>query len=393
MSATQELRGLSAALDAAVDICARCGFCKTGCPTYPFGGGFETFSPRAKVHFLREFAMGREALTPEWSDRFFRCTTCERCETVCQTDIPLIRLWESMRERLVRQGLGPLPAQKRMMENAAAFGNPYGESPSTQTRWMLPEHAPVEGTDILVFGGCTASYRMPAMLQKGVTILTRLGIPFSYAGGEEHCCGSPLLRTGQVEGATGLIGRNLDLFARRKARTIVTPCGGCSKTLKKDYPVHAKSLGKPFDVEVLHVSELYVRLLREGRLVPSGRVERVVTFHDPCHVGRSQGLFEEPRELLGAIPGLRLTEMQRSRTESRCCGAGGGVKAGYPEMAAAIALDRLQEAVDTGADTLVTMCPFCQGSFSQAIRESGAKIALAGLEDLLFESLWPARAA
>ncbi len=373
----------------AMDTCARCGFCKSVCPTYPFGGGFEASSPRAKVHFLKENQEGRAELTPEWVDRLYRCTTCERCQAVCQTGIPLVHLWEKARAGMVEKGLGPMPAHKKLRAAAAEFGNPYGEPSSRQSQWLLPEHAPVERAEILIFGGCTASYRMPAMLQSGVTILTRLGIPYAYAGGEECCCASPLLRTGQLEAAQELISRNLDLFARKGATRIVTPCGGCSKTLKFDYPAWARKLGKPFDVEVLHFSEVYVSLIREGRLKPRTRVDRTVTFHDPCHVGRSQGLFDEPREILAAIPGVRLVEMAHCREESRCCGAGGGVKANYPEMAAQIARDRVSEAIETGADTLVTMCPFCQTSFSQAIGELQGTIQLMGLEQLLLESVGP----
>jgi len=373
----------------AVDTCARCGFCKVSCPTYPFGGGFETFSPRAKVYFLKDYYEGRAELTPEWVDRLYRCTTCERCQSVCQTAIPLVHLWEGIRSEIVQKGLGPMPAHKKLRALAEEFGNPYGEPATKQSQWMLPEHKPVDSAELLIFGGCTASYRMPPMLQTGVTILTRLGIPYAYAGGREQCCASPLLRTGQLETAEGLIARNLDLFASTGARQIVTPCGGCSKTLKHDYPVWAKKLGKSFDVEVLHFSEVYVRLIREGRIKPVKRVEKTVTFHDPCHVGRSQGLFGEPREILAAIPGVRLVEMPNSREQSRCCGAGGGVKANYPQMAAEIARDRVNEAIATGADMLVTMCPFCQGSFAQAIKELGASIELSGLEALLLESVTP----
>ncbi|MDR2161286.1 MAG: (Fe-S)-binding protein [Desulfovibrio sp.] len=382
--AEQALSPLSAE---AADTCARCGFCKIHCPTYPFGGGFETYSPRARLHFLRAYCQGREKLTPEWVDRLYRCTSCERCEAVCQTGIPLVRLWEDIRAESVRRGLGPMPAHKRVREMAEKFGNPYGEDPSRQTHWLTPEHTPAPEAETLLFGGCTGTYKMPGMLRTGVAVLSRLGFAFTYAGGEECCCASPLLRTGQVDAALSLIARNLDLFARRKTRLIITPCGGCSKTLKKDYPLYARRLGKPFDIQVMHFSELYVRLLREGGLKPSRPVDKTVTFHDPCHLGRSQGLFREPREILAAIPGLRLTEMPGNREASRCCGAGGGVKANYPQMAGDIARDRLREAEATGADCLVTMCPFCMGSFKQAIEESGSSIQLCGLEELLWASL------
>jgi len=378
---------LTGELAYAVNTCARCGFCKVACPTYPFGGGFEAFSPRAKVYFLKEYYEGRADLTPEWVDRLYRCTTCERCQSVCQTSIPLIHLWERVRAEIVAMGLGPMPAHKKLRDFALEWGNPYGESAAGQSQWLLPEHSPVEKAEILVFGGCTASYRMPSMLRTGVTILTRLGVPYAYAGGEEQCCASPLLRTGQLGVAEGLIRRNLELFARKGAGVIVTPCGGCSKTLKHDYPAWAQKLGIPFQARVMHFSEVYVELIREGRLKPVKAVDKVVTFHDPCHLGRSQRLFDEPREILAAIPGVRLVEMPNCRDESRCCGAGGGVKANYPQMAAAIARDRVEEAVATGAETLVTMCPFCQGSFAQAINEAGASIGLCGLEELLLDSV------
>jgi len=370
-----------------LDTCARCGFCKVVCPTYPYGGGFETFSPRAKVHFLKDYLDGKAELTPEWVDRLYRCTTCERCQEVCQTSISLVALWEHLRAEAVTRGLGPMPVHKKLREFVDAYGNPYGEDQSTQGRWMLEDHAPAEKADILVFGGCTASFRMPSMLQTGVSILQLVGIPYAYAGGKEFCCASPMLRTGQLTTSAALIAKNLDMFNETGATRIVTPCGGCSKTLKHDYPKWAKRLGKPFTAKVVHFSELYVELLRDGRLKPVKPIDKTVTFHDPCHVGRSQGLFDEPREILASIPGLKFIEMPNSRENSRCCGAGGGVKANYPDMAAGIARDRVKEAMDTGADTLVTMCPFCQASFSQAIGELGSNIGLAGLESLLMESV------
>jgi Fe-S oxidoreductase len=227
---------------------------------------------------------------------------------------------------------------------------------------------------------------MPPMLQTGATFLQRQGIPYAYAGGEEVCCASPFIRTGQTEIADRLMGSNVDLVNRLGVKRIVSPCGGCSKTLKKDYPRWARQHGKRWDVEVLHFSELYAGLVADQRVEFRRRVEKRVTYHDPCHVGRSQGLYDEPRAILRAIPGVELVEMEHSRERSRCCGSGGGVKAAYPTMAAQISRQRVQEAIDTGADVLVTMCPFCQAAFAQAIQELGARIRLAGVEELLLES-------
>lgn len=382
--------GDPAGLSDALDTCARCGFCKTVCPTYPFGGGFEPFSPRAKVHFLKEVREGREAITPEWVDRLYQCTSCERCAEVCQTDIPLVHAWEAARAESVKLGLGPMPAHRKLRVLVEQSGNPFGEPAEQRGRWMQAHHrpaAPAERAELLVFAGCTAAYRMPPMLQTGVTILQQQGVPYAYAGGEEVCCASPFLRTGQTEAADRLMGSNVDLVERLGVKRIVTPCGGCSKTLRKDYPAWAAAHGRPWDVEILHFSEVYARLIQEGRIRPTRTIARKVTYHDPCHVARSQGLYEEPRLVLRAIPGLELVEMPFNRESARCCGAGGGVKANYPAMAAQIARDRVQEAIGTGAEVLATMCPFCQTSFAQAIKELGSSLQLSGVEELLLESI------
>lgn len=374
------------ALSDALDTCARCGFCKPVCTTHPFGGGFEASSPRAKVHFLKEQRDGAAEITKEWADRLYQCTSCERCVEVCQTEIPLVEVWEEARASLVRLGLGPMPAHRKMREFAERENNPYGEPAGQRTRWMQPHHQPAHRADILVFAGCTAAYRMPAMLQTGVTILQRQGIPYVYAGPDEVCCASPFIRTGQMEIADRLRASNVSLVNRLGVRRIVTACAGCAKTLKKDYPDFARSRGERWDVQVIHFAELYAPLIRAGRLRLEQPIRKKVTYHDPCHLGRSQRMFDEPRAILRAIPGLELVEMDNSRERSRCCGAGGGVKAGYPAMAAEIARDRVAEAVATGAEVLATMCPFCQTSFTQAIKELGAPIRLAGVDELLLEA-------
>jgi len=373
----------------ALETCARCGFCKPVCPTYPFGGGFEAFSPRAKVHFLRELRAGRAELTSDWVDRLFRCTTCARCVSVCQTSIPLVQLWEAIRAETVERGVGPMPAHQKLSVFAEQTGNPYGEPTEQRVRWMLPEHQPAEEAELMVFGGCTASLRLPSLLQIGVTLLQRQNIPYTYAGTSERCCASVFLRTGQLEMAKRLIAGNIDLIREKGVSQIVTPCGGCSKTLKYDYPQWARQLGKKWEVEVLHFSQVYLRLLESGVVNPIRTLGRTVTYHDPCHLGRAQGIFDEPRAILQALPGVKLVEMEYCREEARCCGGGGGVRANYPEMANQMARDRVMEAMETGADTLVTMCPFCQLSFDLVLKEMGYPLALAGLEDLLLESIIP----
>ncbi len=143
----------------------------------------------------------------------------------------------------------------------------------------------------------------------------------------------------------------------------------------------------------MHFGEVYARLLKEGKLQLTKTIDKTVTYHDPCHVGRAQGLFAEPRAIIQAIPGLKLVEMAHHGPDSRCCGAGGGVKANYPTLAGAICQDRVREAMDTGAEMLVTMCPFCQGSFNQAVETLNAPIQVAGADALLLEAMGNADAS
>lgn len=189
--ATDALDSLMNLRDFAEDlkICARCGFCKNVCPTFKFSEGFEASSPRGRLFFLHEYLAGREKMTPGWVDRLYRCTSCERCMEVCQTKIPLVPLWEAARARTVKLGLGPMPVHVQLRESLAKFYNPYGEPLSRQRDWMLPGMGPADKAEIFVFGGCTASYRVPAMLRTGVQILQKAGIPYVYRGG-----GGALLR-------------------------------------------------------------------------------------------------------------------------------------------------------------------------------------------------------
>jgi heterodisulfide reductase subunit D len=378
---------LSETLNHAVKTCAKCGFCKPVCATFPYGGGFESYSPRAKMNFLKEVVEGREEFTEEWVDRIYQCTTCERCVEVCQTDIPIVEVWEAARAEVVNRGKGPMPNQLMFRDNANKFNNPYGEPIEERGRWLQDHHNPSERAEILLFGGCTASYKMPPMLQSGASILQKVGLPYAYAGPNEACCGSPILRTGQLEAAKRVIGMNIDTFKSMGIKRIVSPCSGCSKTLKFDYPKWGKYLGKEFDVEVMHFVELYVKLLDEGKLKPKKPVNMTVTYHDPCHLGRSQSIYDEPRKILASIPGLKLVEMEYIRESSHCCGAGGGVRAQYTNIADDLATNRVKQAEATGADALVTMCPFCQSSFGLVKKKMDSKIEIHGVEDLFLRSL------
>lgn len=203
--------------------------------------------------------------------------------------------------------------------------------------------------ELWFFRGCMSTFREREIVEATVEILGRLGLPFRLFE-RETCCGSVLFRTGQVEEAKGVRRKNEEEFSRLGIGKLLTACPGCYSTFRREYSLPG--------VEVLHLTQLLHRMLREGRLKLRGREVRA-TYHDPCHLGREWGLYEEPREILRSVPGLELVEMPLSRGFSRCCGAGGGVKSAFPELSSSVSRARMGDALDAGAQLLVTSCPFC----------------------------------
>jgi heterodisulfide reductase subunit D len=198
---------------------------------------------------------------------------------------------------------------------------------------------------------------------------------------DEWCCGSIALRTGDLALANELAQHNAQLFKQMSARTLVTNCAGCYRTLKLEYP----SLVEGYDLEVLHATEWLNTLVQKGRLSFKA-LKGTATYHDPCHLGRHSRVYDAPRALLHAIPRLNLVEMKRNRDHAWCCGAGGGVKSAFPDLALKIGNDRIREALDTGAQYLVSACPFCKTNLQDAASASGAQLQVVDILELLAET-------
>jgi heterodisulfide reductase subunit D len=175
--------------------------------------------------------------------------------------------------------------------------------------------------------------------------------------------------------------KNIERFERASPSVIVTSCAGCYKTIRQDYPKVGKVTSR-----VVHVTQFVNELIDSGELKLEKRVDGVVTFHDPCHLGRHNLLYDEPRKILEAIPGLKIVEMERNRAEARCCGAGGGVKTAFPDLAQKISFLRVEDAEKTGADILATSCPFCYQSLKASIEAKGSKLRMMDLMGLVMMS-------
>ena len=386
------------------DACTRCGECTATCPTGGEAQDIELVTPRGKILRLRDFykrqyGLKAKLLGPsdipedqlkELAGRAYECTICGQCKTVCPARLDTISMWENMREFLVENKLGPLPAHEQIVKSIENYDNPWMQPRTQRSRWSkrIEKDVPIRDAlkdkpEVLYFVGCTAAFdpNIRDMATNTAMVLGKAGVDFGTLGNDEGCCGSTLLRTGLVESAKKTALRNIELFERAGAHTIVTSCAGCYKTIRQDYP----KVGK-VGARVVHVTQLVNELLETGKLRPSRDLRLKVTYHDPCHLGRHNGLYEEPRRILKTLPGLEMVEMERNKAEARCCGAGGGVKTAFPELAQKISGLRLDDAEKTGADVLATSCPFCYQSLKSSIESKGSPLVMMDLMELVRKS-------
>ena len=407
-----------------LDACTRCGECLTWCPVYDQDAK-EAIIPRRKVidflkiakaqqGFLAKIMRNEKISVPlknmlakifryrtigeteidDFVQNLYECSTCGQCEVVCPAHIETVALWEELRRIIVQAGYGPLEAQKALVKSVKAFDNPWQQPRAARVKWArrakkdgliqkLPREVRKTKAKVLLFFGCTASYdvNVKQVAINTINILEALNIDYGILGSEEKCCASVLLRMGDPEHER-VFKQNIDLFNSLGIETLISSCSGCFKTIMQDYPRVA-----PLNFEVLHTIEFLARLLKQGELVFPHSVDRTVTFHDPCHLGRATGGFDAPRMIMEAIPGLKLVEMPRNREYSRCCGAGGGLKAGYPDIQNKMAQRRVREAEDTGAECLVSCCPFCFQGLNVGITAVESQLMMRDMSSLVAESL------
>ncbi|HXZ23249.1 MAG TPA: heterodisulfide reductase-related iron-sulfur binding cluster, partial [Methanomassiliicoccales archaeon] len=278
----------------------------------------------------------------------------------------------------------------KLAERIRSTNNPYGEPAEKRGAWFPEGIKKVEfNPDVLFFAGCTASYRMQNIPKAAATVIDRAGVKQNIMGGEEMCCTSPMLRTGQIDMSRDFAENNIRVTEKMGAKAMVTACAGCYKTTTHDYGRFYSN--PPF--EVYHFSQYMQKLIKEKKLKLTKEMKMKVTYHDPCHLGRHSGVFEAPREVIKAIPGIEMVEMGRNRMNSQCCGAGGGYKSQYNDLAVNIAAKRVKEAIATGAERIITACPFCVLNLQAGAKQLGANIKVQDLSELLVEATEPAVAA
>jgi Fe-S oxidoreductase len=397
--------------------CAVCGRCHANCPAHLSG---KSLSPREFIHDLKEYLLEAgpellaaktatasedpaetaaetqatseaqppsEAIAPSRAligdvvteEQIWACTTCGACQEVCPVNIEHIRKIIDLRRNLVMaQSRMPESAQL-MLRNLQQRGHPWAGVQSMRLRgdWTADQELKVladgDNANTLFWVGCTG-----ALVERNVKatlsmtkVLKAAGVDFAVLGDAETCCGDPARRAGYEFQYQIMAEQNIDLFKSHNIKEIITSCPHCYNTLKQEYP----RFGGEF--KVVHYTELLSDLIGQGKLKLTRGLNSKVTYHDPCYLGRYSGVYEEPRGILQAIPNTTLAEMERSRSTGFCCGGGGGLM-WIEEQPGTTKINqvRLEDALKTGADTVVTACPYCLQMFEDSIDHKGVKDSL-----------------
>ncbi len=357
---------------------------------------------------------GRSELTEAVSEVVYRCQLCGACQVACQAyrdDIDLADVLLEFRATCVQEGF-VLPEHLDMIESMKREDNTLGMRKADRGEWAAGVDVPdihSGKVEVLYHAGCRYSYDQDLghVARKGIEILRKAGVDIGIAGKDESCCGGRAYEIGYQGEIKSYAEDMLSRVRASGCRTLVTSCSDCYYTFKYLYPKNGIHLG----VKVLHMTELFESLITQGVVAPKREVPMKVTYHDPCHLGRrgeiykewhgddkllrpvkdkqtgKQGIFEPPRNILRALPGLTLVEMERIREYSWCCGAGGGVMEGYTDFASWSAKDRLEEVIATGAEALVTACPWCERVLRDTANEQAYPIRIYDINDLLSLSL------
>ena len=406
-----------------MESCNHCGQCRfilgpkmrgwayaEVCPIYQ-RYKYDAYSGQGLLNIAQELLEGTLQYEEGLLKHIYTCTTCGACDINCKSvrDMEVLDTILALRAKCVEDGQGPMPEHKGYARLVEKTHNIYGQPHDQRFAWLSDHVSLSQDTKIAYFVGCTTSYRYPDIARNTIKILDAGGMRLTVLGSDEYCCGAPLWRTGQREAARKLVEHNLDVFKKKGIKTLITSCAECYGTFKGFYPRTAE-----LDFEVLHITQIIQAMLKESKLSFGNTLNMKATYHDPCLLGRlselyvpwngeikaygyheppkqwrrgTNGAYHAPREVLRAIPGIELVEMTRNEENAFCCGGGGGVPAAFPDFALWTATERLNEAGSTGAEAIISSCPFCRSNFETAIGSGSKTIQYHDLTELVIQAL------
>lgn len=391
--------------------CSRCSYCKwipfdqvkswrfaKGCPSVEYNK-FQAYAAGGRMAATLSFLEGRSDYTDRFIDIAFNCLLCGSCDVACKVgryNMEPLEVMHELRFKMVEDGQ-ILPEHMAVIEGLRKDDNMLMKPKAERGNWaegLDIKDLTEEKAEVVFHAGCRLSYDQEQwkVARIAVNLLKKAGVDFGIMKKNESCCGGRAYHLGYRGEFTKFAQNNIEAWAKAGVKTVVTACADGYHTLKRLYP----EVGSTF--EVLHMVEFVDRLIKEGRIEMSKRIAMKVTYHDPCHLGRqgepyvpwkgqekkirgqvviydppkpryngAWGIYEPPRDVLRAIPGLELVEMERIKEYAWCCGAGGGVIDAYPEFSSWTAGERIEEARSTGASAIVSACPWCEKNFTDVI--------------------------
>ncbi|KKM20261.1 hypothetical protein LCGC14_1647270 [marine sediment metagenome] len=392
--------------------CTHCGYCRHVCKVYnvswsetDYAGGRNRI---IKALDRKDIKFDREEIIPS----VFRCMLCGNCEVVCPVGVKTLSVFQHFRQEVVKKGV--MPEKLKLIRNSLQENNnPFLEKHSDRLNWCdsceegakayerAKERSETGESPYSVgyYVGCTSSYRNKELVSATSQVLDKLGVEFIIFP-EEKCCGSVLFRTGLEEAAIELVKQNTETVRKTGVKEVVFSCSGCFSTFTLEY---SRLADNKLGFDLYHITQYTLKTVKEKNLKIryTKRTKDdplLITYHDPCHLGRYCGVYEEPRELIRMIEGVKLFEMKHNRDMAWCCGAGGGVKALYGDIAVEVGRDRLaetracmvriredrlKEAAATSAEVLVSSCVFCKNNLFQVANEDQSPIKVIDISQLL----------
>jgi len=386
---SKESEGLYSTLEKEALICGRCGYCRSACPVYRVVG-WESATPRGKISMAKDIFSKKQTspITDDFVNRLSQCTLCGACANECSTSIDTRKLWLDLRRRIADLGKEP-KAYDAIRDNLRANKNITTFNNDDRLEWAQdlddPDALePRAGAEVCYFVGCVSAF-FPQAAQISLAIaeiLTEAEIDFTTMGGEEWCCGFPLIGSGFVDDSEQFIKHNVDKIKELGIHTLIASCASCYHVWKHD----STNALAGYELEVLHTTEYLAGLIKAGK-IELNELDEVVTYHDPCDLGRNSGIYDAPREIINSIPGIKFVEMQHHHESSLCCGGGGNLQSVDADTAAKIARLRAEEIKATGATIIVSACQQCEQMLTTAIREAKLPVKVMDLSQLILEAM------
>ena len=380
-----------------LEACTNCCLCADVCPAVSatkdgqLSGAYRLAElrkiMRSRSGIWRRF-FGRKAPTEEqlkqFSDTVYRCTLCGRCQETCPSGIMLRDLWLSLRQDLVHSAAYPKKVDM-IRENVAGSHNVFDEDNEERADWVEdlrnpPDHGYVKDrAEVVYFTGCVAAYfpmaqQIPIALS---AVLDAAAVDFTLLAEEEWCCGFPLLGAGLRDHLKDNIEHNIEAVKAKGARKVVFACPSCYQMWREHYP---------HDFEIYHVTQYINQLITAGQLSLK-ELDLTVTYHDPCDLGRGSKEYDAPRQVIRAIPGVKLVEMAHNRENCLCCGGGGNLEMIDNKLSGEIAKAKIDEAMETGAQAVVTACQQCVRTMNTYIRRNKLKFEALDIVQLVQKAL------